>query len=208
MARKPGKYEHLTKTMRRVAGITGEANADPKYQDRVDQTKAAILAAPQDGETFAHPSASVMFDAQADESIQNLHRMILRRCAGRRHGIELAGAYVQARDLKDRITAWLSNTNLLIEAYAQLMVEQMEVEGSHGMDVGGRAVSWHEEPWTKTVDKDAVRNYFLADPDLVRSLNPMWQTLDGLNRKRLLLGEDVVPGTEVWAKAKVRLGGE
>jgi hypothetical protein len=208
MARKPGKYEHLTKTMRRVAGITGEANADPKYQDRVDQTKAAILAAPQDGEEILPPYASGTLVDDVEGRIRMVHQAVLRRCAGRRHGIELAGAYVQARDLKDRITAWLSNTNLLIEAYAQLMVEQMEVEGSHGMDVGGRAVSWHEEPWTKTVDKDAVRNYFLADPDLVRSLNPMWQTLDGLNRKRLLLGEDVVPGTEVWAKAKVRLGGE
>lgn len=208
MARKPGKYEHLTKTMRRVVGITGEANNDPKYQDRVDQTKAAILAAPTEDETSHHPTTNQIFLDQAEGSIRELHQRLLRHCAGRRHGIELAAAYVQARDLKDRINAWLSNTNLLIESYAQLMVEQMEVEGSHGMDVGGRAVSWHEEPWTKTVDKDATRKFFLADPDLVRSLNPMWQTLDGLNRKRLLLGEDVVPGTEVWAKAKVRLGGE
>lgn len=213
MARQRGKYEHLTTAMRKLPGVTGEANADPKYQDRVDEAKRAILAPPQEGEDLAAHGRGNLAIARSGidvalAQVGTCHGLMMRSCAGKRHAIEFAHAYAAARDTVDALKARLSEANLLVEAFAQLLAEQADVEDTRGMDVGGRPLSIWEEPWTKTIGKDAVRAFFLADPGLAPSLAPPWQTLDSLNRKRLLAGEDVIPGTEVWAKKKIRLGGE
>lgn len=213
MARQKGKYEHLVKTMRRLPGVSGDANADPRYQDRVDEAKRAILAPPQpDEEVAMHGRENLAFARNAMGVInQNLalnSTLLLRSCAGKRHAIEFGHAYAAARDMAAEIKARLSEANLLVEAFGQLLAEQAENEDTRGMDVGGRALSIWQEPWTKVVDKNALRAFFQADPDLAPSLAPAWATVDALNRQRLLAGADLLPGTEAWAKQKIRLGGE
>lgn len=210
MSKQKGKYAHLMGALKRLPGISGDANADPGYQAKVDKVKEGILAertAEEDARIAPPPILPQVLD-EANRLLKAALYTLMRRCAGRRHGIELAHAYAAARDLKDRIKAWQDEANLLVEAYAQLMTEQLEAEGSKGVDLNGRALSFHEEPWTKTLDNDRVAAFFWADPGLRPSLRPMWQTLDSLNRKRLLNGEEPIPGTEVWAKRKIRLGGE
>ena len=208
MAKQKGKYAHITPYLKKLDGVSGEANADAKYQDKVEAAKAAMLAPPVDGDPIDTPDGVRFHLGVTDAEMKMAIALLMRRCAGRRHGIKLAHAYAQARDLKDQIKGWLEEANLLVEAYGQLTVDQLECEGSGGVDIGGRSLSYHVEPWTKAVDNTAVTNFFWADPALRTSLRPMWQTLDALNRKRLLNGEEPVPGTEVFAKTKIRLGGE
>lgn len=213
MARAKGKYEHLTAKMRKLPGVSGDANADPRYQDRVDEAKRAILIAPQPGEELAMGGRENLTIARRgldviDKQLETCNGLVLRACAGKRHGIELGHAYVAARDMADRLKARLSEVHLLVEAYAQLLGEQCEVEDTRALDVGGRSLSTWEEPYSKIVNKDELRAFFMADRDLLPSLAPPWGTVDTLNRKRLLAGENLLPGTEAWAKRKFRLAGE
>lgn len=213
MARAKGKYAHLTATLKRLPGVTGEANADPRYQDRVEECKRGILAPPQEGEAMAaHGRENLAISRSGVEVVEKQLAtcigLILRSTAGKRHAIEFGHAYACARDLADSLKARLSEANLVVEAFAQLLSEQAEVEDSTGMDVGGRSLSMWDEPYSKVVDKDGVREFFYRDPLLRPSLAPAWSTVDALNRKRMLLGEATIPGTEVWAKRKIRLGSE
>jgi hypothetical protein len=213
MARSKSKYAHLTDKLRRLPGVTGEANADPRYQDRVEECKRGILAPPQPGESPVVGQRESLVAArheidEADRQLRHAQQDLLRACAGKRHAIELGHAYAGARDMVDVLKARLSEANLLVESYAQLLSEQAEVEDSHGMDIGGRALSMWDEPYSKVVDKDGVREFFYRDPLLRPSLAPAWSTVDSLNRMRMLLGGETIPGTEVWAKRKIRLGSE
>lgn len=204
-----GKYAHITPHLKRLGA---ELDGDPKYQERVQQVKLAAMAphenAPQNAEAVSVRLMVVdgaMDDA--DEELKAAFEVLMHVCSGRQHGVELARAYVTLRVMKDKVKGWLSTVNLMLEAYAQLMTDQLENEGVSSLGIDGRPLSFFDEPYSKVVSKDDVRQFFMNDKLLQPSLQPMWQTLDSLNRKRLLAGEDVVPGTEVYARRKIRLGG-
>lgn len=155
-----GKYDHITKHLPRLIG-GAEALANPKYQEKVNAVKDAILAPLAEDES---PAASIATQAGTVEyAMQAIHKSLLRRCAGRRHATELAAAYVTLRDVKEQIAIWESNTNLLLEAYAQLMLEQMEVESVRALDILGRPLSTSLEPYPTVKDKAACRAWVMRE---------------------------------------------
>lgn len=167
MARKAGKYAHITAKLPKINGVGSEYRDNVKYQERVDQTKREILMERgSDGEasvpSLKDAPALVLTDedilrllGSVEQNLKVLHRALLRRCAGKNQLTALAAAYAAARDLKDRIADWESNTNLLIEAYAQLMLDAADNEDVTSVRLGDRPVSWWEEPYTTVKDKAA-----------------------------------------------------
>lgn len=199
MPKPRSKYGHITPSLPALPP------ADARYQDRVEATKAAILEAPKDDDLSTLDIPRVL--SVANDQMKAAHQGLLRACAGKRHASDLARAYAEVRALKERITDWESNTNLLLEAYKQLLIEQMEAEGVTGLRVEGVGnLSTWQEPYSRVADAAAFRDWFLADPDLRQKATMMWQSIDSLTRQRLLNGEEPPPGIEVYAMQKVRLG--
>lgn len=198
MPKPRSKYGHITPSLPKL-------RPDSAYQDRVEATKAAILAPPKADDLSTMDIPRVL--SVVDQQMRVMHEGVLRSCAGQRHASALATAYAEVRNLKERLKEWESNTNLLLEAYQQLMIEQMEAEGVTGLRIDGVGnVSTWQEPYSRVADQAAFRDWFLADPDLKQKATLMWQTIDSLTKQRLLNGEEPPPGVEVYAMHKVRLG--
>lgn len=197
-----GKYSHITKSLPKLPV------ENPVYQDRVDATKAVILI--NDVGSGGHSIDDIVdLMLRAEEWIRLAHDSALRGCPTTRSASSFARAWAEVRGLKDTLEEWLSNTNLLLEAYTQLMTAQMEAEGISGISVDGVGnVTSHEEPYSRIADPAAFRSWFLADPDLSQKATLMWQTMDGLVRRMLLDGEPPPPGVEVFTRTKVKLIGE
>lgn len=98
----------------------------------------------------------------------------------------------------------VSNVNLLIEAHAQIMADQFEVEGTKSLtlddDIGG-TIRVQYEPQAKVVDRDAFRQWCI-DEGLERQLMLPWMTTNMLTKQRLLGGEAEPPGVTAEARAK------
>jgi hypothetical protein len=123
------------------------------------------------------------------------------------HASFLAREYAAIRAEKERAAAALSEVNLRLEAVSQLMFDQYEVEGVTSMDVDGRSVACRLVPYAKAEDKEAFRQWCLADADLARKMVLPWATVNKLSGDMLANGEELPPGITVFAKQRFTLSG-
>lgn len=170
------KYQHI------AAKLPKLPTENPAYQDRVEATKQAILAPRTDAPGKPENEVPLLPETRqemingavsmAEDGMRAAHQLLLRQCAGQRHASVLAKAYAELRALKDRMAEWESNTNLLLEAYSQLMVEQLEAEGVSGLDLEGIGkVSTWLEPYSTVRDKERFRRWITRDCE--HCLEPM-----------------------------------
>jgi hypothetical protein len=112
----------------------------------------------------------------------------------------------------DELADKVYDSNLLLEALTQLLVESQE-QGQEGWGqygasettmrlVNGDAIRVQPEPYTVTENADEIRQYFI-DNGLIRKLTPPWMTINALNKERLLNGESELPGTKLYVKTKL-----
>jgi hypothetical protein len=131
-------------------------------------------------------------------------KLLLLSTGGIIHGSELARVYRDLRGVKDMLEGHVSNINLLIEAHAQMMAEQFEVEGTKSLSLSdgiGGSVRVQYEPQAKVVDRDAFREWCIRE-GLERQLMLPWQTTNKLTKDALLNGEPEPDGVTAEARAK------
>lgn len=173
--RKPGKYDHIINKLPKL-----EHANKPDYQDKVEAEKDRIA-----------------------EEVKNEGQQL--------NAYQLGKLYAQERGVAEEIKEMEYRCNLRIEALRQMMLNSQE-NGEEGWGAYGAApntllmpsgdrLRFDPEIYTNVTSQDEVREFAKKD-GLERSLMLPWQTVNSLNKERLLSGQDVIPGTKVYVKPK------
>lgn len=175
---------------------------------RKDEGKyAAVLA---DRNLPRLPPADASYQAKVDQ----LKTFIVDRQA-----VQLADNYIKWRREKARIEEMLSAANLQLAAYEQLLEDSQERGAAGWGDYGvkenalrlpsGATVRVQREPYGKVVDKEAFRQWCIAN-GYANQLQLWPSTMNGIVKERLLAGEREPDGTEAYSYTKIVLvkGGE
>lgn len=173
--KKPGKYDHIISKLPKLEHIN-----KPDYQDKVEAEKKLIAEqVEKEGKTLT--------------------------------AYQLGKLYAEERGVADEIAEMQYRCNLRIEALRQLLLNSQE-QGAEGWGAYGASpntllmpsgdrMRFDQEIYTSVVSQDDVREFAKKD-GLERSLMLPWQTVNSLNKDRLLSGQDVIPGTKVYVKPK------
>jgi hypothetical protein len=113
--------------------------------------------------------------------------------------------YMDARDEADELKEKLADVNARTEALRQFLVERAEVEGLSSLRLtNGRGIVIVSEPYPNVVDKEAFRQWCLAQGfESQMTLHP--STAKAVVKERLLHGEPEPPGVEIYSKDVIRL---
>ena len=200
-------------------GWEGEAE---KRQARIEGLKDAILAPPDPaGDAYDRMDKEVVGRAamalldEADTAMLGILGMMKRRIAGNVTAPMTVRAYLELRDIKDKVKEWEKAVSDLVDAYGQLAYARIEGEQLANVRLdNGRGVTNMLEPYTKVEDKAKLRAWIeernpetgeQLRPDLVAALTLHWGRLNSLAKEMLMAGEEPPPGTSLWSRPKVRL---
>jgi hypothetical protein len=156
-----------------LPGLPKAPPKDPTYQMKVDQVKADIVG---------------------------------------REPIALAEVYITLRRMKERVQADLSAINLRIAAYEQLLDESQESHadgwGKYGVKhnalrlPSGDTIRVQPEPYGQVKDKEAFRRWCIENG--YEGQLQLWPTtMNAVVRERLVAGEPLPDGTEVFRDVTV-----
>lgn len=124
-----------------------------------------------------------------------------------RQGSHFAKRVADLRRRKDELDVLWKANNLLLEAYKQLLIDQLENEGVSTIKLDdGVAITVLSEPHAVMKDKAAIRRWAMENGH-ENDLQFMWQTLNSIVKDLLKDGESLPPGVEVFSKNKIRVGG-
>jgi len=203
-----GKYDEVLKKLTKLpVEIRYQEFGGQKYQAKVDEVKSTILTAPS--EEIAHLVHESTQD-QRDEKlrtiiteINTLSRMFYDACGHLRWASRLSEGYAEVRKAKDALKESLSGLNLVLNAYEQLVIEQLEVEGTTGLTLtNGDKIRSQPEPHAKVEDPDAFREWCVKE-GLERSLQLPWGTTNSMTKERLLNGDPEPPGVKAYSRDKI-----
>jgi hypothetical protein len=189
-----GKYSKALDGLKRFFG------EEPHRQERIEGVKTRIATAQHD------PLAEVsMMDALKEicEACAVIDNSGIKLLDPHKQGADYARAYRTLRIIKEEVKERLSNIDLLLDAHAQMMVDQFEVEDVDLLKLSdGDKVNVQFEPYPKTIDPTAVREWCVAQGYLSQMSLP-WQTFHMLVKQRLLEGLPAPPGVELTSRPKV-----
>lgn len=200
MAQRRGKYAHITPNLPKFPLI------EPARRDIVTAVKNEIMQ-PMDHIVVPLDPEVKFIELMAEMEICLKHVIILEktRTGGRRWASEFAKAYQELRALIDKIKEWQSNVQLLLDAYTELMIDQMEVEGMKAVRLtDGSSVSTYEEPYGQVKDKEAFRQWCIAN-GYANQLQLWPATMNAMVKERLMQGQPEPDGVEVFSKTVIRL---
>ena len=110
--------------------------------------------------------------------------------------VQYADLRAQAEE-KDREAKAL---RLRVEAISQLLMEVYEAEGITSMKVQGVGTMRTDfPPYSHVVDKETYRQWCL-DNGFGPQMSLPWQTTNSVVKERLLTGQDIPPGVDVYVK--------
>lgn len=120
---------------------------------------------------------------------------------------ELKDLYVKARKAKDALDVQVSLLETQIAAYTYLFVQRMEEDDVTALPfTDGVQLGSSVEPYPNVKDRAALYGWIkeTGQEDLL-TLN--YQTLASITKQRLLEGEPIPPGVEVFMKDKLTARG-
>jgi hypothetical protein len=192
-----GKYSKVLDGLKRFFG------KEPHHQQRIEAVKTRIATSvgkkdPLDVEADLQVELNNLSKACSEIDQQGVYLL-----APSRQGADYARAYRAVRLIKEELKARLSNVDLLLTAYEQMMVEQFEVEDVDLLKLGtGDKVNVQFEPYPKTTDAAAVNQWCIAQGYQSQMSLP-WQTFHMLVKQRLLEGLPAPPGVELTSRPKI-----
>lgn len=192
-----GKYSKVLDGLKRFFG------EEPHRQERIEAVKTRIVVSAGRMDSLDVESdlqVELMNLSKAFSEIDRLGPMLLART---KQGADYARAYATLRVIKEEVKDRLSNIDLLLDAYAQMMVDQFEVEDVDLLKLGnGDKVNVQFEPYPKTINAEAVRQW-CVDSGYLSQMSLPWQTFHMLVKQRLLEGLPAPPGVELTSRPKV-----
>lgn len=192
-----GKYSKVLDGLKRFFG------EEPHHQERIEAVKTRIAKSAGQLPTLEveqHLEQQLIMLSKAFGEIDKMGPFVL---APTKQGADYARAYVTIRTIKEEVKDRLSNIDLLLDAYAQMMVDQFEVEDVDLLKLGnGDKVNVQFEPYPKTTDPEAVRKW-CVDSGYLSQMSLPWQTFHMLVKQRLLEGYPAPPGVELTSRPKV-----
>jgi hypothetical protein len=121
----------------------------------------------------------------------------------KRYAATFAAEYAKVRREKAIVKKILSEIDLRLTAYEQLVVDQFEVEATKSLTLeGGDIVRIQPEPYLVVEDKEKFRQWCIAN-GMERELHLLWQTANSLCKERLIIGEPEPEGTRVFNRVKI-----
>jgi hypothetical protein len=113
---------------------------------------------------------------------------------------DLKDLYVAARKRKDNIQSELSVVQTQIDALETLFHNRMEEDDVTSLPfTDGTTLRTSIEPYASVKDKEALHGWIRAT-EQEELLTLSWQTLNSITKQRLLEGESVPPGVDVYIK--------
>jgi hypothetical protein len=193
-----GKYADIVDKLPRDWGT------DPAFQDKVNAVKRTILEGDPEKEGLAELSSDAIEEIILEiTSLQQVLNDHLIRKIGARTANRLASLYADVRKMKDSFDKQEKTTNVIVDAYEQLLVEQYEAETTRSLELDGvGVVRVQYEPAAKIVDKAANRKW-AVDNGMEQDLSLPWPTVNALTKALLLQGEDAPGGVEAVSRPKV-----
>lgn len=178
---------------------------DEEYQVKVNKIKAVILnpELEHDSQEEISSAAVDIYLAEIEAMQMALNNAMIRSLGPSLQASRLARIFRDLRAIKAMFDEQEKMTNLLLEAYGQLLVEQYEVEGTTSIKLSeGSSVRVQYEPHGKVFDKDANR-LWAVNNGLENSLCLPWQTVNALTKEALLNGEEPPDGVEATSRPKI-----
>jgi len=207
---KKGKYAHVIDLLPRSLGT------EPDFQAKVNGVKAAILEpraqndpGPFTEEFTASSDKELSMDALDDlllevtALLKVINDALICTVDGQRYASTFARRYRNVRVVKAALEAQEKITNVVEEAYKQVLAEQYEAEGTTNIALeDGGSVRTQYEPHATVNDKRANR-IWAVENGLEDSLALPWQTVNAIAKELLLKGEEPPAGVELTARVKV-----
>lgn len=209
-----GKYAHVIDKLPKLLGT------EPKYQEKVDAVKDAMLHG--DCDCIESGNEEKPKQHGMDPHAKNCNYYLNQVSFIPAHA--LVKAYADIRAELDELERKTSEANLRLEATAQLMDDRYEVEGTQSITLLGVGnVRQQVEPYAKVEDKDKFRwwcinvcqtcgdvahahtneSYHDHKPiTLEDQLTLPWQSINSITKERLLAGLPEPKGVTVYAKSK------
>ena len=133
----------------------------------------------------------------------------------KRQSTKLAATYVKLRRERDSLKEKVKNNNVELTAIEELLEEAFKAEGSKGCSlVSGETVKWIPEPYVVVEDREKVRAWVEADPDLSVKLQadrakllPAWSTLNMIVKNLLLQKQAEPEGLKAYFRPKFSITG-
>jgi len=133
---------------------------------------------------------------------------------GTRDAVRLGADYVAWRAREAELKAALSEVNLQLAAYEQLLAESQEIQSAGWGDYGvkdnalrlptGETIRVQPEPYGQVKDKEAFRLWCIAN-GYERQLQLWPSTMNAIVKERLLAGDPEPDGCEAFSKTKIVL---
>lgn len=117
--------------------------------------------------------------------------------------VEKARRYCELRDQKDRLEDQISDINVSLEALSQLMIAEMENEGTDLFRLdSGDSLSIKDEPYSSVNERPKFIEWINStnQQDLL-SVN--YQTMNSMVKNRLEQGLSAPPGIKVFLKQSI-----
>lgn len=104
---------------------------------------------------------------------------------------------------KKKLEADLHSCNTRREAISQLLLEQLEAEGTNSIRNAFGTFFIGDEPYSKVIDKQAYLKW-IGEQGLSALLSVPYQSTNAQVKARLEEGQPVPPGIEVYIKSSIR----
>jgi hypothetical protein len=117
--------------------------------------------------------------------------------------VNIAENFSNLKKEKTKLEDELKAINLQLEARNTVLVERLENEGMQSLKLSsGENFYLSDEPYAQMKDKVRFNDWLLEnDMDELRTIH--WQTLNGLVKERLEVGEQIPEGVDVFMRTKV-----
>jgi hypothetical protein len=120
---------------------------------------------------------------------------------------QLAENLKDLKNAKKEFNASLYRVNLEIEATQQLLLEWMEANGMDSIRLqSGGLFSERLEPYSSVIDKEKLKEW-VKKQKMNHLLVLPWSMLNSMVKERLMNGETLPPGVEVFIKTSLSMYG-
>jgi hypothetical protein len=120
---------------------------------------------------------------------------------------ELVRTFSLERQKKKSCEAEIAELNIQLEALSQMLQEHFEAQGLSKFTLAsGETCFERTEPYS-SITEEAALNLFLKKNKMENLKRLAWQTMNALNKDRLIQGKPPLPGTQVFLKTSIRLRG-